>query len=151
MGDYLVTLFQQWWSAVPIDWWLAEAGRTPSLLLTQEECEANLSQPHFARLRSARAIWHSRCQDTHYITSSLPIACTINILVYLKRYWMQQYSSYMLMWLCMEVWGGKKGKMAICFRAKTRLHCLRASKCKPSNIFIKCIKALISERALARM
>lgn len=60
-------------------------------------------------------------------------------------------SSYMLMWLCMEVWGEKKGKMAICFRAKTRLHCLRASKCKPSNIFIKCIKALISERALARM
>lgn len=43
MGDYLVTLFQQWWSAVPIDWRLAQAGRTPSLLLTQEECEVNLS------------------------------------------------------------------------------------------------------------
>lgn len=85
MGDYCVTLFQQWWSAVPIDWWLAEAGRTPSLLLTQEECEVNLPQSHCALLLSARVIWHCGCQETHLITSSLPITCIINISSYFKE------------------------------------------------------------------
>lgn len=152
MGDYLVTLFQQWWSAVPIDWWLAEAGRTPSLLLTQEECEVNLSQPRRALLCSAQVIWHSRFQETHLITSSLQITCTINISSYFKEILNAPVESpSMWMGLCVEVWGGKEWEMAICYLAKTRLHCLRASPCKPSHIFIKCIKVLSGERALARM
>lgn len=106
MGDYLVALFQQWWSAVPIDWWLAEAGRTPSLLLTQEEREVNLSQPHRALLLSARVIWHSGCQETHLITSSLPVTCTINISFYFKEILNAPvHLPSILMWLCMEVWG----------------------------------------------
>lgn len=111
MSDYLVTLFQEWWSAVPIDWWLAEAGRTPSLLLTQEEeCEVNLSQPHRARLLSAQA----------FLALLMPgntfkhLTCTINVSYFFKAILNAPVQSpYMLMWFCACKCGGKEWKFLL--------------------------------------
>lgn len=129
MGDHLVTVFQQWWSAVPIDWRPAEAGRTPSLLLTQEECEVNLFQLHCALLLSAQVIWQSGCQEAHLITSSLPITCALSV----SSFWRDAECAG-----CVAIRGNrtarrsvraKSGKWLLATLLKIRRHCLCAPQC----------------------
>lgn len=124
MDDYLVAPFQQWWSTVPIDWWLAEARRTPSVLLNQEECEVTLFQLHCVLLLSAQVIWHSRCQEMHLIILSLPITCAIRIYAsYFEEMLNAQVQSpSVLILLCMEMWGKivEKTSLPACFAVQTQ-------------------------------